>query len=286
MTVLIDPNDPRRVHEQETRFLSLTEGGQQGELPVPHQWVSAAAYARQKVRCVLVQAPGAMQYMPNANECIASLKCLVELLPQTIEGLNAGQTWGYAQNPVGNSGGQMDTPISAVIERTVPAFTWYERYGKAIHNFWKAYGNLLIMDPHLSYPGISAVQAFIDASSPEMLPNMRSFTCLFFEPDETMTRITDAWLVCNMMPQTAGENIAKREMAGASEVPSISITFTGLEMQGQAVIDLAATYLKSLKVADARPFDLKPFYDKVQDEVTSAKQGLAASLSESVNPKK
>jgi hypothetical protein len=281
MAVLVPEQDPRFL-EGETRPLNLGEGGQQGAMRVPRNWVSMALYLKQKVIAVLVTAPGAMKYMPSPEQQVAALKALIELTPQTIDGLKSTTTWTFATTAVGHAGAMMETPTDGKVERSIPQITWAERWGGAIGKYWLAFGNTLVWHPQLTYPGIVSAEAYLADKSPPMLPDMMSFMTLFIEPDETMTRVTRAWLIANMMPTTSGEITGKREMGGAGEVPQVSVTFTALELQGAAVHQLALNYMKSLKLSDLRPAHLKSYVDAIAPNVVNATKGYAEMITESV----
>lgn len=254
-----------------SNMLNLSEGGQQGAMTLNHQWTSAAAYVKQKVIAVLISSPKAMEYMTDAKVQRAALKSLVEVMPLTIEGLNSSLSWEFSETPAGNSGEMFETAIKAARARSVPVFTWSEKYGMAITRFWTEYGRQLILDPDLGIPAIVTSEKYRTAedASASILPDDQSFTVLFLEPDETMTRVTNSWLVTNMMPKTGGEITGKREIAGAGEVPTVSIEFTGLTMIGDTVTKMALDYLASLKLDKLRPLELKSFIKPGENGITT-----------------
>ena len=279
MTTLIDSAKAG----DRTRTLNLAEGGQNGALTAPHQWMSSAAYVRQPLIAVLVAAPGLMEYADDKAAQVASLKSLIELMPQSIEGLNATVTWEFAETKVGEAGEMLESVINSTRERSVPSFTWPEKYGLAVARYWKKFGEDYLSHPDLGRPAIISNQAYIDAGSPPILPSMQSFSVLFFEPDETMTSITNAWLSTNMMPKTSGEIIGRKTVGEAGEVPEQAIEFTALSMVGDAVDRQAKLYLDSLNVSDLRPAQLKPFTTEIASDVTAAEEGYASKVSSVVD---
>ena len=282
MGVLLD-KDSDQVQGR-TPQLNLSEGGQQGAMSSPHQWVSGADYVRQKIIAVLISAPAAMRYLPESKDQIAILKSLIEVMPLTIEGLNSSIAWEFSETPVGNAGEMMESVINSTRERSIPSFTWSDKHGMAIPKYFTELGRQLLMYPDLDVPGIVANQAYIEDGSPPLLPEQQSMTVLFIEPDTTMVNVTNSWLVTNMMPKSGGEIIGKREIAGANEVPTVSIEFTGLTMTGRSVTSMAKSYLNSLKLLDLRPLDLKPYAEEISPDVLNAAEGFASKITDSVNP--
>lgn len=281
MSVLVEENNASLIGEK-TRPLNLTEGGQQGAMMSPHQWNSNAGYVRQNVIAVLLAAPQAMRFLENADHHRATLKSLIEVMPIRVEGLNSSVTWEYGEVPVGNGGEMFESVVNAVRERSIPAFAWNEKYGQAIARWWTEMGRKLVLDPDLKVPGIVAEEAYRREGSPNLLPEMCAMTVLFIEPDETMTNVINAWMCTNMMPKSGGEIIGRKEIAGASEVPEVSIEFTALTLRGSAVDKQAKDYLANLNLEDMRPTELKPFVDGISAEVDTSSEGYANKISEVV----
>lgn len=282
MAVLLDENNA--LVAGRTRALNLAEGGQNGAMMTPHQWVSSAGYMKQKIIAVLLAAPLAMRYMPDAQDNVAALKALIEVMPLSIDGLNSTLEWEFSETPVGNAGEQFETVTKGSRQRSTPSFRWSEKYGSSIQRFWTEYGRLLLQDPDLGVPGIVSSAGFRAAKSPSLLPDHQAMTVLFFEPDETLTNVTHAWLCTNMMPKSGGEITGKREIGAANEVPEVSIDFTAVTMTGRAVIEQAKAYLATLELANLRPTDLRDFRDGkgVDGDVAAVNSGFKNKIDESV----
>lgn len=280
MGVLVDQSNA--MVGGRTLPLNLAEGGQNGAMLAPHQWVSSAGYQKQKIIPVLLSIPQAMRYMPDFESNVASLKALMEVMPLSIDGLNSTTTWDFSDTPVGNSGEAFETVIGAKRERSNPSFRWSDKFGAAIQRFWTEYGRLLLMDPDLGVPGIVSEPAYIAAGSPPILPDQQTIVMLFIEPDATMRNVTHAWLCANMMPKMGGDITGKREMASSNEVPEVTVDFTAWTMVGKAVVQQAKAYLDSLAIANLRPTELKPFVDGASSDVNAATTGFKEKIDESV----
>ncbi len=284
MGVIIGSSDRLLGNDENLRtpMLDLSIGGQNGIMRSPAEWVSSANYVQQKTRAVLFTPPKGIQYLPSAELQYAALKSLIELMPQTIDGLTSNVEWNYEGPQVGNAGEKMESATQATRAVCTPTFTWSEKYGMSIARFWTEYGRMLIMDPDLTHPGIVATSNYIAANSPAWLPDMYSMTVLFFEPDVTFTKVTKAWLCTNMQPRTGGDITGKMEVNGAGEIPTVSIEFTALTLIGKPVNILAQNYLNSLNLTDLRPLELKPYTTSIDPDVKAAAEGLASQVTNAV----
>jgi hypothetical protein len=280
MAVLVDPSNA--LVGNRTIPLNLAEGGQNGAMLAPHQWVSSAGYQKQKIIPVLLSIPEAMRYMDNWETNVATLKALMEVTAISIDGLNSTVEYEFADTPVGNAGEVFHTVTKASRQPSAPSYRWSERYGSSIQRFWTEYARLLMQDPDLGVPGIVASAAYRAGGSKPLLPHMQSMVMLFIEPDETLTNVTHAWMCANMMPKQVGEVTGKREMNAANEVPEVSIEFTATTMIGKEVINQARNYLKSLSLENLRPTELKPFVTGISQDVSAQATGFKEKINESV----
>lgn len=250
-----------------TRSLNATQGGQQGAMSDPRNWMSSATYVRQKLIPVLIEAPGFMQYMDDGEDRIRILKALIELMATSITGLNSTLEVSYGEHRVSNAGEFHETPVQVARARSVPAFVWPEKEGMTIYNFWNDYIIDLIADPETMHPGLVSKAAYQQANYPEFLPHQIAFTVLFIEPSRDLKRVTNAWLCSNMMPKTSGTNEGSRVVGEANEVVEQTIEFTATTQVGTKVVELAQNYLNSLTHAGFRPAALPAAYDKVSSSV-------------------
>jgi len=271
------------MNSNNTPQLDMSNGGQQGLMVNPLFWATSSNYIRQKVMAVLISAPGLMQYMPNASYQMQALKQLIEVMPQKIDGLKQSLEWEYDGVPIGHSGLKLESPLKASREQSTPTFSWAEKYGQAITKYWTEFGRQLILDPDLQVPGIVAEPAYISAGSPAILASQQSFTVLYFEPDLTMTKITNAWLISNHMPKTAGPIEGSREMGAGSELTTVDIEFTGVQQVGQQIDQMAKNYLNTLQLNGLRPLDLAGMANGIASNVASL-QGLASEITAAVLP--
>ncbi len=256
-----------------TRSLDLSVGGQQGATRDPRNWVSSAAYVRQKLIAVLVQAPKFMQYMDNGADRIRMLKALVEVMPTSVTGMTSKLEVNFEETKISNAGEVHHTPTKVNRAVTNPSFVWPEKEGKAIFNFMSQWIMELIADPETTYPGLITKSAWEAAGKPEFLPDAISMTVLFIEPSRDLSKVTSAWLCTNMMPKNSGEDEGKRVIGDNNEVVEHNIEFTATTQIGTYVTRMAQAYLDSLVKKGFQPAALPAAIDKISPDLTSANTG-------------
>ena len=288
MGIVIPSLNNPTLNSMRTPTIDLSSGGQNGIMTNPQLWTSHANYVRQQIIAVLYTEPLALQFMPNAGSWLASLKALIEIMPQKIDGLQSSLSGDFDGPVVGNAGEKLESVIKGNRTPSAPVFEWSDKYGMAVTRFWTEYFRNLVIDPDLQFPGIASQPAYIAAGSPPLTPEMLTFTVLFIEPDQTMTNVTNAWLIANMAPKSGGEIIGKREKGGSNEIPTVSIEFTALQQPpGQAVFTLANNYLQTLNLGNMRPLDLYGFTDGISPNVAAVNLSgldIAQNVSASVLP--
>ena len=253
-----EPNKP---------VLDLQYGGQHGWTPNLTEWVSNAAYVSRPLTCILIEAPRMFTAMPNGQKWTAALKAMFELHARSIDGLNATLTVDTDQHPVGGAGEQQEEVVNVTRERSVPKFTFVEKYGRPIQNlldFWIRYG---FMDPDTKY----ALLGIMNRSDvKDLLPDWYSATCLFFVADPLFKTVDKAWLVTNMYPKGAGEITAKRDLTTSQEILTLDVEFAGIAQYGLGVNKFAQTILNNIRTTNADPFMKPAFAERIAPDVEAA----------------
>lgn len=256
-------------------MLDLKYGGQFGWSPDLTQWVSNQAYVRRNLVCILLEAPGFFQYMTNPNKWVESLKALVELHPKTIDGLKGGLEVETEEHAVGGAGEMQEEVVNVKRERSSVTFTFTEKYGMPIQTFlynWITYG---IMDPDTKYALVSTVGSNVPT---DMLADMYSMTCLFFEPDPTHKKVIKSWITTNMFPKGTGEIEGKRDLASGTELSELSIEFGGISQFNLGTNVMAQKILDSINLTNANPYLRPAFVQNPSSLVSSATDGYADGI--------
>jgi len=253
-------------------LVDLTKGGQNGFLADYQSIVSNAAYVKRNMIPILLEAPRGFSDLPDSGAWIATLKSLVELQAVTIEGLTSTLTAEFAENAV-SGGGEFQEDIANVTrERSVPVFTWPEKYGRAVNKFLDGWILNLLMDPETKVP---RVVNLADTPPTDLLPDYVGMTMLFIEPDPTHTKVVGAWLCTNMMPKTGGENIGRRDLNAPGENVQQAIEFTAITQVGATVEATAQRFLDAMSLTGVNPNNRAPFVEELTADVSAVENGYA-----------
>jgi hypothetical protein len=255
-------------------MVDVRYGGQNGYGPVLTEWVNNQAYVAKQMVCLLIEAPRGFAFLPDPDFWVGALKALVERQPKTISGMQRGLKVETVENAVSGGGEMQQDMIDVKRDRTVPSFTWIEKYGRIIQNFLEQWITNLLADPDSK---IAMVATLPGVKPTDMLADIYSCTCLFFEPDPTHTKIMKAWLTTNMYPLGTGDITAKRELSSAMESGEITVEFSGLSQSGFGVSLFAQALLESINITNANPNLAPAFVGEIDADVLAANTGYAAN---------
>lgn len=277
-STILKPGDKSRTPQ-----MDLSIAGQNGWMRNNAAWPSNSMYVQQKLKPVLLASPKCFQYLDNPEQANKVLRNLIECMYTEVDGLQATMEIEVNEQPVGHAG-EVWAEVSKVTRPpSKPKFTWPDKYGRAVSNFWDWFIVTFVGSPELgSVREIVNHKKYIDAGSPPLTAEMLTMTILFFEPDPTLTSITKAWIQTNMFPKTAPENTAKSALGMESEFTPVVIEFTSYGQVGNAAQALALKILRELALADVRPIDLKAFMDERQASVLVGTGNLMDEVTEAV----
>lgn len=238
-------NGDSSITDGYARAVNPTLGGQNGFARKPAEWVSNADYVKQDIVGVVLALPKAMDFMPDAAARKQQLKALLELHVTNISGLNQSLTVEFNESIAGSSGEMMESVANVKRERSTPTLSLPNKFGKVVTRHISDWIRYLLRDEETEAPAIIAEQAYIDAQSPELLPDMISMSMLFFEPNPNWTACNTAYLCVNMMPRGITIESAKNKQDN-KEVEIVELAFTALTSVDKNVNALANSYMSSL----------------------------------------
>jgi len=250
-----------------TRALDGKYGGQQSMMADHRHWMSSATYVRQKMITVLYEAPGHMMYMDDGLDRIRLLKAIMETMPTAVQGLTRKLEAEYSEHKINDTNEVHHTPTRVSRAVSTVSIVIPEKHGKFVFNYMSQWLIELIYDPETTHPGLVNKIAYQSAGYPEFLPDAIAMTCLFYEPSVDMARITEAYLVVNMMPKSSGEDEAKNIVGEANETVEQTIEFTGTTTISDHVDVLAQNHLDELMKKGARPHSMQAAYIEIEPGV-------------------
>lgn len=255
--------------------VDLRNGAQNGPMTDFTSYVSNAAYVRRNLICLLLEAPRGFQDLPNPDVWVGTLKALVELHAQSIDGLQATLTVDTVNTPVGGAGEEQDDPSNVTRAKSTPTFNWREKYGLSIAEFHQGWITGLIMDPITKYPTVVSQGL---RRPTDLLPDYYGASMIFFEPDPTGTKVIKAWLSTNMFPKSSGDIVGHRDLTQAGETQDYSIEYTALTQVGAGVKAFAQQLLDQFNLAGLNPNVQAPFVNNIDADVAAQAVGYAEQL--------
>lgn len=259
-------------------MVDLTKSGQQGLAPTLAGYNGNAAHIKRNIIPVMLEAPRGFQYLSNPEVWVSTLKNIVELHVQTIEGLNSTLTAEFAETAIGGSTEMQEDVVNVTRARSVPVLSIPEKYGKPVQTLFEGWIRNLLMDEETKIPRVMELAS--GEKPTDLLPDMISMSMLFFEPDATHTKVVNAWLCVNMMPKSGGDNVGKRDLSSPGEVTTLSIEFTAITQIGQHVLDMAQKVLDSMSLTGANPNHREAVIREISADVAAVENGFAKSVAD------
>lgn len=261
-------------------MVNIVDAGMQGYTPDYSMVNSNANYVRPPLIAILVQAPRGFQDLPDPDSWVGALKAMIERHATRIEGLRSTLNVEWQETPIGGAGEMQQDVSNITRERSEPSFTWPEKYGKPFKALLQGWILNLLGDPNNKIPMVVTRNP---ANRYDMLPSYRGATVLFIEPDPTHTRVVEAWMTTNMMPNTSGPIEGSRDLTAGMELNEIQVTFSGVTQYGVGVNDYAQKVLDSLNLANANPFHQPVMIDEIDADVASSENGYVEQIDEASN---
>lgn len=244
-------------------------GGMHGFAPFLDEFVSNAGYVRENIIAILLTAPRAFDYLDNKQLLVDMLKSIVETKAERIEGLNAKLTVTVAENPLGGSNQVQEEFTQVQEERSSITMVFKDTYGGSLGKFWRMFIHTLIADPRSTVPNILSYAPNI----PDLLPDMRTFSMMFIEPDPRHKTVIRSWVMSNMAPKDSGDVIGKKDKTTAKDLVEHSISFTGFHQYGLGVDLKAQEILNKLNLYQANPELVKAHIGAPFADVAAAGRG-------------
>ena len=258
-----------------TPMSDLRLGGQNGWAPNLAQFCNSQAYVQRNLVALLIEAPTGFQYLPDPAFMVGALKALIELHPKSISGLARGLETDWVENAVSGGGEMQQDNTNVTRARSVPSFTYIEKYGRPIQMFIEFWITMLLADPDTKVAGITTLPG---VKPTDLLADVSTCTILFFEADPSNTTINKAWLTTNSMPKATGDITGKRDLTTAMESSELTVEWTGISQSSLGVRLFAQALLDSINYTNANPNLAPAFVQAISSTVLADPGGYAANV--------
>lgn len=255
-------------------------GGQGGHLPDWPAYLTNTPYVRRNMVIRVLAGPRGFNYLPEPERWFQTLKAVLEIHPESVEGFNAGLEVEVRDVSYGGAGERQEAIANVTRARVEPVFNYVEKYGRPFTTFFERWVTELLMDPNTKYPNIvtrvNAATANID-----LLPDFTSATIIAFEPDPTFTKIDKAWIVADLKPKgTLVPVEGKRDIHNGGDLVEFSINMTGIAQIGAGVDIVAQSLLSEMISLTVNPLAMPALTEKPDGNIAGLSPGYKEKLEE------
>lgn len=231
-------------------------------------YVANGGFRLQQLQCAVLWVPGAIEYLDYPEVWTGHIKAVMEKHTRSIEGFQRALQVDHFTQPAGGAGAEQFDPANVTQQQPTPTHAIGEKYGFPNGTLFEWWIRLFIMDPDVKRPLIM----FYDNAPSDLLPDMTSMMCLYWDTDPTGTEIINAYLGVGMQPKSSGtrESRFDKTQAVASDLVH-NIEFTGTFIMNEAVNQLAAQINSERNVVGAIPY-----YQELPDELSSIDTNVEA----------
>lgn len=261
-------------------MIDLQQGGQGGHMPDWPTYISNTPYVRRNLIIRVLAGPRGFNYLPEPEKWFATLKAVLELHPESVEGFNAQLEIETRDVSFGGAGERQESVSNVTRARVEPVFNFVEKYGRPFATFFERWVTELLMDPNTKYPNvITRVNA--RNQNIDLLPDFTSATIIAFEPDPTFRKIDKAWLVADLKPKGSLVPVeGRRDIHNGGDIVEFGINMTGIAQIGAGVDMVAQALLDAMVATGANPLSQPAFTDAVDGNIADLPSGYKEKLDE------
>jgi hypothetical protein len=220
------------------------------------EWVTNTPYVQRDIIPIVMTTPLFFDLMPNGQRWKQQFIALMELHAKSIDGLDQSLTLDTDDGTYVGRHEKQEVITRVGRNQSKPKFTFTDKMGAEVGNFWNDYIRYGIEDEEVGLPLSSRL---LGAGEREMwTPDWYTFTMLFIEPDVTHREVIHAYLVSNMQPISAPTITGKRDIQGGREIVEHEIEFSGITEVRGGIIELGTAVLKTIGTLNLNPDNIAP----------------------------
>jgi hypothetical protein len=275
---LLDSSNAFVNNTARTPVVNPFVGAQNGPVLNLGRYTNNAAYISRPVICRVVEFPRWINYMSDPAVFRKAIKTFFEVQTK-IDGLQKGLNAEFNEQEIGPAGHRQFDLTKTTITQSDLTHTMTDKYGLPYQNLftiWMRYG---MMDPESMIPLITT----LSTSVTDMLPDMYSVTCLYFEPDPRGLTVQKAWLITNMAPRNNGQDEGRRDLTAPGQPLELAIPFTGLQDTSLGVMEFAQAELDKMNREGLNPMTRKAFVSSIDANVAATAGGYMERAAEAAS---
>lgn len=255
-------------------------GAQFGFMPNFRDTPSSTLYARKSMISIMVKYPLFLDYIPDGHLLKKHFKVIHEEHPLSIEGVILTTSPEYQSAAHGGGGQQINQLVNMMQQPSSPSFSFQERAGKlytAFYDYWYRVGG---MNFETKFPEI--VHMVDRGQLPDLpLEDFFSMAMLHIEPNAFGTKVIEAALTHNMMPNSGIPREMSRNLPDGDQTLQFSMEYTAVTESNAAVRDIAQEYLDSISLYGVSPNNRSAAFDSIHpDLLANGALGWKESIAE------
>ena len=261
-------------------MVDLAHGAQNGLLQDWPGYISNTPYVRRNLIIKVLAGPRGFNLLPEPKKWFQTLKAVLELHPETVEGFNSTLEIETRDVSFSGDGNRQESVSNVTRARVEPVFSYVEKYGRPFAHFFERWVTELIMDPVTKYPGVTN-RASARGQEIDLLPDFTSATIIAFEPDPTFRKVDKAWLVADLKPKGSLVPVeGRRDIHNGGDIVEFGINMTGIAQIGAGVDMVAQALLDAMVATGANPLSQPAFTDAVDGNIADLPSGYKEKLDE------
>lgn len=256
-------------------------GGQFGFQPNFRDTPSSTLYGRKSMISIMVKYPLFLDYIPDGDILKKHFKVIHEEHPLNIEGIVLTKSPEYQSSAHGGGGQQLNQLVNIMQQPSSPSFSFQERAGKLYTYFYDYWFRVGGMNHETKF---AEIVHMVNAQTLPDLPleDFFSMAMLHIEPNAFGTKVIEAALTHNMMPNSGVPREMSRNLPEGDQTLQFSMEYTAITEDNAAVREIAQEYLDSISLFGVSPNNRPAAFDSIHpDLLANGAKGWREAIQES-----
>lgn len=250
--------------------------GQNGRAIRPEEYANSARYIKGNMVPMLLLPPELMRYSETYEADLFFLKQLVETWPKRVSGFNNTLNAQGAESEESSNATRF-TPGFAERDQPSVELAIDELYGRSIcRGLEKMIYGLIGDEHHKGFPHYMKTRAY-EEEDPDtrVRPHeaAKTFAMLGYEMDPGGREITNAMMVVNLFPRTAGTSEMEKNVRYSPDGLEYTIPLGGIGLTNRAVTELCKDIIAEFRHIDVTVNTMAAFHNEIAPDVRKIQAG-------------